>query len=152
VIVRIVPRYAIVAAACLVASAAQASELDRSFRAASLPAASPRGVRLSLLAMPRAAPPAALESSGTARLGLAGSSLGAVRRAYELSRFDCAAKGFGAGASLGLWLGALAKTTSAWDEPTSWYVAGAAAAAGTLLGGTIGIESEAWRTRYDWDD
>lgn len=72
-------------------------------------------------------------------------------RRVDLSRADCALKGFGRGASLGLWLGALAMTTNMWDERTSWYVGGAAAAAGALLGGTLGVESDAWRTRYDWE-
>lgn len=71
---------------------------------------------------------------------------------YELSRANCALKGLGAGATLGLWAGALANATNAWDERTSWYVAGAAAAAGALFGGTVGVSSEAWRTNYRWDE
>ena len=73
-------------------------------------------------------------------------------QSYELSRGDCALKGLGAGATLGLWAGVLANATNLCDERTTWWAAGAAAAAGALLGGTVGVSSETWRTNYQWDE
>jgi len=115
------------------------------------------GPRLSLLSIPTLAafPQTPDVLSTTPSLSLYRSSWvttgPAGMRRVELSRADCALKGFGGGASLGLWLGALAMTTNMWDERTSWYVGGAAAAAGALLGGTIGVNNAAWRTNYDWE-
>ena len=114
---------------------------------------SPRGgVRLSLLSVPDGEQET---DSGGVPFGIDRSRwtpFAGGLRSYEMSRGDCTLKGLGAGASLGLWLGALAMTTDAWDERTSWYMAGAAAAAGAVLGGTIGVSSEAWRTNYKWDE
>ncbi|MFN0150098.1 MAG: hypothetical protein ACKVU1_05200 [bacterium] len=143
-----------------------ASEMDVRFRA-SVPGIAPRfapptntahgdGARLSLRSLPSLAerqhPPDVLTATPSLNLYRTNWIVGSrgVPR-VELSRADCALKGFGGGASLGLWLGALAMTTNMWDERTSWYVGGAAAAAGALLGGTIGVESDAWRTNYDWE-
>ncbi len=131
---------------------ALAPRMDLRFRMATAVPASPGGVRLSLLS----------HSDGTNQRDPNGVPLGLSRsawtpfprglRPYEISRADCAMKGLGAGATLGLWLGALATATDAWDERTSWCVAGAAAAAGAALGGTIGVSSETWRTNYEWDE
>lgn len=137
-----------------------AATMDLRFRAAT-PSSTPRPAlggppRLSLRSVPRldAFPqtPDILSATPSLSLFRTNWAVGpAGARRVELSRADCALKGFGGGASLGLWLGALAMTTNMWDERTSWYVGGAAAAAGALLGGTIGVESAAWRTHYDWE-
>ncbi len=39
-----------------------------------------------------------------------------------------------------------------WDENTSWYMAGAAAAAGAILGGTAWADNPSWDIRVEWDD
>jgi len=137
-----------------------ATTMDLRFRAAT-PSSTPRPAlggppRLSLRSVPSldAFPQTPDVLTATPSLSLFRTNWAAApagARRVELSRADCALKGFGRGASLGLWLGALAMTTNMWDERTSWYVGGAAAAAGALLGGTLGVESDAWRTRYDWE-
>ena len=76
---------------------------------------------------------------------------GGLRRT-ELSRTECAYKGVGAGATMGLWLGTLGTAADLWDEQTSWYMAGAFAAAGAILGGTVGAENPTWNVRYEWDE
>jgi hypothetical protein len=130
-----------------------ASDMNLRFHLATSAPATPGSVRLSLLSASGFADRAYVPGSAT--FGLRQTQWTPFPRglqAYELSRADCALKGFGAGASLGLWLGALATTTGAWDDRTSWYLAGASAAAGALLGGTVGISSETWRTNYQWDE
>ena len=70
---------------------------------------------------------------------------------YQLSRFQCAMKGVGAGAGLGLFAGALAQNFNGnWNMKDSWHMAGAAAAAGALLGGTIGANNSNWNVGVDW--
>lgn len=72
-------------------------------------------------------------------------------RLYKLSRFQCAMKGAGAGTSLGLFAGALARNFNGnWNMNNSWHMAGAAAAAGALLGGTLGAENSKWNVGVDW--
>jgi hypothetical protein len=39
----------------------------------------------------------------------------------------------------------------AWDEGAAWYIAGAAALAGALLGGTIKAEDPKFRVRLRWE-
>jgi len=68
---------------------------------------------------------------------------------YQASSFDLAFEGAGAGATLGLFAGALANTAGVWDEDTSWYIAGAAAALGAFLGYSSADDSKK-RTRYRW--
>ena len=68
----------------------------------------------------------------------------------RLSRFDCALKGAGGGAKLGLILGALATTFGERNDKTALYLMGAGAAAGALMGGTIGAEDSRFNIRYDW--
>lgn len=72
-------------------------------------------------------------------------------RSYELSRFDCALKGAGAGTTLGLCLAALANSNGMYHERTAWYVGGACAAVGAILGGTVGADNSAWNVGYEWE-
>ncbi len=74
--------------------------------------------------------------------------LGGLER-FEASRYDLAMEGIGAGATMGLLLGAAGSTTSVWSEETSWYVAGAAAALGAFLK-AIQADDPAKRTRFRW--
>lgn len=66
---------------------------------------------------------------------------------YEASRLDLALEGLGAGATMGLFAGAVANTAGIWNEDTSWYIAGAAAALGAFLGLT---KSDDARVRQRW--
>ena len=60
-------------------------------------------------------------------------------------------KGLGAGARTGLFLGILANVLSGSDDYRSaWYAAGAAAAAGAFLGGTVGAADPGWSVGIDW--
>jgi len=73
-------------------------------------------------------------------------------RVTRLSRLDCAWKGAGAGMRLGLFAGLLAQELgAAGDERTPWVYAGAAAAAGALLGGTIGAGDSRWSAGIEWE-
>lgn len=69
---------------------------------------------------------------------------------YEVTDLDLALEGAGAGATLGLFTGAVANTAGLWDEDTSWYIGGAAAALGAFLGYARGTSEPAKRTRYRW--
>ncbi|MBN1825492.1 MAG: hypothetical protein JW958_04435 [Candidatus Eisenbacteria bacterium] len=72
-------------------------------------------------------------------------------RVYELSRFQCTMKGLGAGAQTGLFLGILANALSGSDDyRNAWYMAGAMAATGAILGGTIGANDPGWSVGIDW--
>jgi len=68
---------------------------------------------------------------------------------YQVSSLDLALEGMGAGATLGLFTGAVANTFGLWNEDTSWYVMGAAAALGAFLG-VSGKNDPEKRTRYRW--
>ncbi|MFH1278482.1 MAG: hypothetical protein ABIK65_08900 [Candidatus Eisenbacteria bacterium] len=73
-------------------------------------------------------------------------------RTIELSRFDCALKGAGAGMRAGLFAGLLARELGAFDSGrVPWQWAGAAAAMGALFGGTIGSEDSRWNVEVRWD-
>ena len=73
-------------------------------------------------------------------------------RTYELTRMGCALKGAEAGATLGLFVGALGNTTGMWNERNSWFLVGAATALGAILGGTAGADSPKWRVHVTIDD
>ncbi len=72
-------------------------------------------------------------------------------RRVELSRYQCALKGAGLAANAGWILGCLANQTDLWERKTSWYLVGAAAATGALLGGTLGADNASWNIGIDWD-
>ena len=71
-------------------------------------------------------------------------------RVYRASPYECALQGMGAGMTVGMAAGALGRMTGAWDERRAWYVAGAAAAAGALLG-TFKSDDPEWNIRIEWD-
>jgi hypothetical protein len=82
-------------------------------------------------------------AAGTARLyGI---------EAYEVSRLAVALEGAERLASAALFVGALGTTFAGWDERSSLYFAGAAAAAGALWGGAVHGDDPRWRVRYRWD-
>jgi len=70
----------------------------------------------------------------------------------ELSRFQCAVSGAEIGFQYGLFAGAAGMTSGAWDERTGWYIAGAAALAGAIFGGTVKADDPGFRVRLRWDD
>ena len=69
---------------------------------------------------------------------------------YEVTRLNMVLEGAGAGATLGLFMGAVGTTTGLFDEQTGFYLMGAAAALGALLNGTVGADDPAKRVRYRW--
>ncbi|UCG53357.1 MAG: hypothetical protein JSW58_07335 [Candidatus Latescibacterota bacterium] len=69
---------------------------------------------------------------------------------YRLSRLECAIQGADIGMTLGLAVGALGMTTGAWDERTSWYLAGAMAALGAFFGGSAKADDPRWNLRVRW--
>ena len=71
---------------------------------------------------------------------------------YELSRFQCAVSGAEMGFQYGLFAGAAGLASGAWDERTGWYIAGAAALAGAIFGGTAKADDPGFRVRLRWDD
>lgn len=76
-------------------------------------------------------------------------------RLYGLERIDVSTpqlmlEGAGAGATLGMFMGAVGMTTGLFDEDTGWYITGAAAALGAFLNGTIGGDEPHERVRYRW--
>ena len=68
---------------------------------------------------------------------------------YEATGLELALEGVGAAATLGLFAGAVANTAGLWDEDTSWYIVGAAAALGAFLGYSR-VDDPKKRTRYRW--
>jgi hypothetical protein len=79
----------------------------------------------------------------------AGRFLGIER--YELSRLDCSMMGADMGLTVGLFLGAAGMASGAWDEPMGWTIAGAAALAGALFGGTVMAKEPSFRLRLRWE-
>jgi len=71
---------------------------------------------------------------------------------YELSRLQCAMSGAEMGFQYGLFAGAAGLASGAWDERTGWYIAGAAALAGAIFGGTAKADDPGFRVRLRWDD
>lgn len=71
-------------------------------------------------------------------------------RIYRLSRFESSLKGAGTGARLGLFLGAIANSVGGRNDPMTFYMMGAGAAAGALFGGTLGAEHSRWSVGVDW--
>jgi hypothetical protein len=69
---------------------------------------------------------------------------------YEISPLQAVFESAEKGASLALFAGALGTTFAGWDEDTTWYLMGAAAAAGALWGGAHADEP-GWRVRYRWE-
>jgi hypothetical protein len=70
----------------------------------------------------------------------------------ELSRMDCIVQGADMGLTAGLFMGALGSTTGILDSENAWYVVGAMAAMGALLGGTSWAKDPKWRIRYRWEE
>ena len=70
---------------------------------------------------------------------------------YELSRFQCAVSGAEMGFKYGLFAGAAGMASGAWDERTGWCIAGAAALAGAIFGGTVKADDPGFRVRLRWD-
>jgi hypothetical protein len=70
---------------------------------------------------------------------------------YKLSRLECTFEGVGMGMTMGMAVGALGMTAGVWDEGTSWYLAGAMAALGALIGGTVKADDPGWSLRVRWD-
>jgi hypothetical protein len=73
---------------------------------------------------------------------------------YRLSRMQCAIKGAGAGVTAGFMAGALGEMAGAWDEKSSFYIAGAMAVFGALYGGGVKSDDDGWnlQIRLDRDD
>ncbi len=73
-------------------------------------------------------------------------------RRIELSRLDYALHGAGAAANTAMFIGAMANSAGLWDERTSWYIVGAAATLGAVLGGTVAVPEEPGaRVRFEWE-
>lgn len=69
---------------------------------------------------------------------------------YRVSTLECALDGVGMGMTLGMCAGALGMMGGVWDEQTSWYIVGAAAALGAILG-TTKVDDPNWSVRIRWD-
>ena len=72
-------------------------------------------------------------------------------RRYEMTQFQCALTGAGMASSLALFVGAVGNTLGVFEENSTWYLVGAAAAAGAYLGGTVGADNLNYRVRYRWE-
>jgi len=70
---------------------------------------------------------------------------------YELPRFECVVAGADMGLTCGLIAGAAGMTSGAWDEPTAWYIAGAAAMLGAIFGGKVMANDPQFRVRLRWE-
>ncbi|MEJ2721219.1 MAG: hypothetical protein P8181_08760, partial [bacterium] len=68
---------------------------------------------------------------------------------YRASTLECTLDGVGVGMTLGMCAGALGMMGDAWDEQTSWYLVGAAAALGAILGTTKANDPD-WTVRIRW--
>jgi hypothetical protein len=62
---------------------------------------------------------------------------------YHASPYECALRGAGAGATLGMAAGAFGMMAGAWDEENAWYIAGAMAAVGAIFG-TAKSDDPSW--------
>jgi hypothetical protein len=69
---------------------------------------------------------------------------------YEISPLQAVFESAEKGASLALFASALGTTFAGWDEDSTWYLMGAAAAAGALWGG-VHADEPGWRVRYRWE-
>ena len=69
---------------------------------------------------------------------------------YRASRYECALQGAGAGMTMGMAAGAFGMMTGALDEREAWYITGAAAAMGAILG-TVKSDDPEWNIRIRWD-
>ena len=70
---------------------------------------------------------------------------------YERPRFECVVAGADMGLTCGLIAGAAGMTSGAWDEPTAWYIAGAAAMLGAIFGGKVMANDPQFRVRLRWE-
>jgi len=68
--------------------------------------------------------------------------------AVQLTPFDMALERAAAGATLGLFAGALGNTAGLWNERTSWAIVGGLAAFGAIMGARKGFEEPAVRLRF----
>ncbi len=70
----------------------------------------------------------------------------------ELNRFQCAIQLGDVGLTCGLAAGAAGMAAGAWDEDTAWLIAGAAALASALIGGTVKADDPKFRVQLRWVD
>lgn len=68
---------------------------------------------------------------------------------YTVSPINVLMEGVGAGATIGLFMGAAGSTVGLWDEKSSWYLVGAAAAVGAFLNARDANDPRK-RLRYRW--
>ena len=68
----------------------------------------------------------------------------------ELSPVDLALEGVGAGATMGMLVGALGQTLGLWDEDETWLLVGAMAAVGAAWSSSK-WDDPSWRYRLRWD-
>ena len=71
---------------------------------------------------------------------------------YELTRVESVLYGADTAAALGLFAAAVGQFAGLWDERTSLYMVGAAAAAGAVWGGTLGHSKDDWRVRFRFEN
>jgi hypothetical protein len=69
----------------------------------------------------------------------------------ERPRYECVLLGADMGFTYGLVAGAAGMSAGVWDEPTAWYVAGAAAMLGAILGNKLMANDPAFRVRLKWE-
>lgn len=71
---------------------------------------------------------------------------------YELTRMESVLYGADRAAMVGLFAAAVGQFAGLWDERTSLYMTGAAAALGAAWGGTLGHGDDDWRIRFRWEN
>jgi hypothetical protein len=86
----------------------------------------------------------------TAYLGVSASRFYGWER-YKLSRYECVLQGADMGLTYGLVAGAAGMSRGAWDEPTAWYIAGAAAMLGAIFGNKVLANDPEFRVRLRWE-
>jgi len=69
---------------------------------------------------------------------------------YRPTELECALDGAGEGLTYGLIAAAAGMSMGAWDEPTGWYIAGAAALTGAIFGAKQAGD-QGLRVRIRWD-